>query len=96
MQDDLSPEAREVFVVRLIHVRTYDVAPAGHASLVSAKSTATVTVGGSDEPHGVVEFEVSSRDVTVSEDSNTTLAVARLFGKIGMLFVNLLFPSLYL
>ena len=85
VQNDATAEAREIFTVRLSNVQTFDIAASGHASLIDEESTSTITIGGSDDPHGVVEFQESSRNVTTAEDRNTTLTVARLFGNIGML-----------
>ena len=43
-----------------------------------------MTVAASNEPHGVFEFQQSSRRVTVQESENIVeLSVARLFGNIG-------------
>ena len=86
VRNDSSPETHEVFVVRLSNIQTFGVASPGHASLIPGKTTATISISASDRPHGVIELETGSREVTRHDEKNFTLTVSRLFGKIGTYF----------
>lgn len=86
VRNDSSPETHEVFVVRLSNIQTFGIASTGHASFIPGKTTATISISASDRPHGVVELETGSRRVTRQDEKNFTLAVSRLFGKIGTYF----------
>ena len=83
---DNTSETAEQFQVVLNNPMTSGIARTGQAEIDDLAGTATITVGASDEPHGVLEFQQSSRRVTVSEDARVLeLSVARLFGNIGRL-----------
>ena len=83
VRNDSTPETYEVFVVRLSNIQTFGIASPGHASFIQGKTTATVSIGGSDRPHGVIELEAGSRLVSRNDEKNFTLTVTRLFGDIG-------------
>lgn len=84
---DNTSEADEQFQVILRNPVTLGVSSTGAAEIDNRISTATVTIAASNEPHGVLEFQQSSRSVTVKENENVLeLSVARLFGNIGKLF----------
>ena len=71
-------------MVELSNIKTFDIAQSGKALLLAEESTATLSVSANDEPHGVVEFQLSSRNVEIEEGNKTLqLTVSRLFGKIG-------------
>lgn len=77
-------EIDEQFQVILRNPVTSGISRTGAAEVNPRMATATVTVAASNQPHGVFEFQQSSRFVTVQENENTIeLSVARLFGNIG-------------
>lgn len=83
IRNDSTPETREVFVVQLSNIQTFDIASTAQASFIPGKTTATVSISASDRPHGVVELEAGSRLVSRADEKNFTLTVSRLFGNIG-------------
>ncbi len=81
---DNASEIDEQFQVILRNPVTSGISRTGAAQINSRMATATVTVAASNEPHGVFEFQQSSRRVTVQESENIVeLSVARLYGNIG-------------
>ncbi|KAM5298193.1 adhesion G-protein coupled receptor V1 [Ctenodactylus gundi] len=87
--DDNIPEEKEVYQVILFNVRTQGVPPAGVALLEAQGYAAVLTVEASDEPHGVLNFALSSRFVLLQE-ANTTiqLFINREFGALGAINVT--------
>ncbi|KAI4584561.1 hypothetical protein MJG53_007840 [Ovis ammon polii x Ovis aries] len=87
--DDNIPEEKEVYQVILYDVRTQGVSPAGAALLDAQGYAAVLTVEASDEPHGVLNFALSSRFVLLQE-ANTTikLFINREFGSLGAINVT--------
>ncbi|OWK12555.1 hypothetical protein Celaphus_00003868, partial [Cervus elaphus hippelaphus] len=86
--DDNIPEEKEVYQVILYDVRTQGVSPAGAALLDAQGYEAVLTVEASDEPHGVLNFALSSRFVLLQEANTTVkLFINREFGSLvpGML-----------
>ncbi|PFX17387.1 G-protein coupled receptor 98 [Stylophora pistillata] len=83
VRNDSTPETNEVFVVQLSNIQTFGIASAGEASLITGKTTATISISASNRPHGVIELEAGSRFVSRSDERNFTLTVSRLFGDIG-------------
>ncbi|KAH0505721.1 G-protein coupled receptor 98 [Microtus ochrogaster] len=87
--DDNIPEEKEVYHVVLYDVKTQGVLPAGVALLDAQGYAAVLTVEASDEPHGVLNFALSSRFVLLQE-ANTTiqLFINREFGSLGAINVT--------
>ncbi|XP_045141134.1 adhesion G-protein coupled receptor V1 [Echinops telfairi] len=87
--DDNIPEEKEVYQVILYDVRTQGIPPAGMALLDAQGYAAVLTVEASDEPHGVLNFALSSRFILV-EEANTTiqLFINREFGSLGVINVT--------
>ena len=82
--NDSIPEQSETFTVQLSNPVTVGISQTGAATLVSGHSTAFVTIGPSDEPHGVIEFASITQPVRVNEgQGKVDLSVVRLKGKIG-------------
>lgn len=71
--------------VHLISLMYLGVLPAGVALLDAQGYAAVLTVEASDEPHGVLNFALSSRFVLLQE-ANTTiqLFINREFGSLGL------------
>ena len=86
---DNTSEIDEQFQVVLRDVVTSGISRTGAAEINSRMRTATVTVAASNEPHGVFEFQQSSRQASFQESWNIAeLSVARLFGNIGKIIVD--------
>ncbi|XP_054994600.1 adhesion G-protein coupled receptor V1 [Sorex araneus] len=87
--DDNIPEEKEVYQVILHDIRTQGVPQAGIALLDAQGYAAVLTVEASDEPHGVLNFALSSRFVLLQE-ANTTiqLFINREFGSLGTINVT--------
>ncbi|XP_021064109.1 adhesion G-protein coupled receptor V1 [Mus pahari] len=87
--DDNIPEEKEVYQVVLYDVKTQGVLPAGAALLDAQGYAAVLTVEASDEPHGVLNFALSSRFVVLQEANVTIqLFVNREFGSLGAINVT--------
>ncbi|XP_058132092.1 adhesion G-protein coupled receptor V1 [Dasypus novemcinctus] len=87
--DDNIPEEKEVYQIILYDVRTQGVPPAGFALLDAQGYAAVLTVEASDEPHGVLNFALSSRFVIVQEANITIqLFINREFGSLGIVNVT--------
>ncbi|XP_045053798.2 adhesion G-protein coupled receptor V1 [Desmodus rotundus] len=87
--DDNIPEEKEVYQVILYDVRTQGVPPAGIALLDAQGYAAVLTVEASDEPHGVLNFALSSRFVLLQEANVTIqLFINREFGSLGAINVT--------
>nr|AAL06014.1 MASS1.3 [Mus musculus] len=87
--DDNIPEEKEVYQVVLYDVKTQGVSPAGVALLDAQGYAAVLTVEASDEPHGVLNFALSSRFVVLQEANVTIqLFVNREFGSLGAINVT--------
>ncbi|KAM8777301.1 adhesion G-protein coupled receptor V1 [Rhynchonycteris naso] len=87
--DDNIPEEKEVYQVILYDVRTQGVPPAGSALLDAQGHAAVLTVEASDEPHGVLNFALSSRFVLLQEANITVqLFINREFGSLGAINVT--------
>ncbi|XP_028615942.1 adhesion G-protein coupled receptor V1 [Grammomys surdaster] len=87
--DDNIPEEKEVYQVVLYDVKTQGVLPAGVALLDVQGYAAVLTVEASDEPHGVLNFALSSRFVVLQEANITVqLFVNREFGSLGAINVT--------
>ena len=83
---DNTSEVDEQFQVILRNPVTSDVSWTGAAEINDRTKTATLTIAANNEPYGVLEFQQSSRRVTVKEDERVLeLSVARLYGNIGEL-----------
>ncbi|MBZ3889709.1 G-protein coupled receptor 98, partial [Sciurus carolinensis] len=87
--DDNIPEEKEVYQVILYDVRTQGVPPAGIALLDTQGYAAVLTVEASDEPHGVLNFALSSRFILLQEANVTIqLFINREFGSLGAINVT--------
>ncbi|XP_019318343.2 adhesion G-protein coupled receptor V1 isoform X6 [Panthera pardus] len=87
--DDNIPEEKEVYQVLLYDVRTQGVPSAGIALLDAQGYAAVLTVEASDEPHGVLNFALSSRFVLLQEANMTVqLFINREFGSLGAINVT--------
>ncbi|XP_076995276.1 adhesion G-protein coupled receptor V1 [Tamandua tetradactyla] len=87
--DDNIPEEKEVYQIILHDVRTQGVPAAGFALLDAQGYAAALTVEASDEPHGVLNFALSSRFVLVQEANITIqLFINREFGSLGIINVT--------
>lgn len=82
---DATPEITEPYIISIQSVQTLsaDIASSGAAILDQTSSTATVTIRASNDPHGIVEFQMSSLNVTTDESSILDLTIIREFGSIG-------------
>ncbi|XP_008827569.1 adhesion G-protein coupled receptor V1 [Nannospalax galili] len=87
--DDSIPEEKEVYQVILYDLKTQGVPPAGIALLDAQGYAAVLTVEASDEPHGVLNFALSSRFILLQE-ANTTiqLFINREFGSLGVINIT--------
>lgn len=84
MLADNTSEIEEQFQVILRNPVTSGISKTGAAEISPRMGTANLTVAASNEPHGVVEFQQSSRRVVVKESEKIEeLSVARMFGNIG-------------
>jgi len=83
--NDATSEIAELYTVNIQSVETLsaDIASSGAAILDQTSSTATVTIRASNNPHGIVEFQTSSLNVTTDESSMLDLTIIREFGLIG-------------
>ncbi|KAL2779432.1 adhesion G-protein coupled receptor V1 precursor [Daubentonia madagascariensis] len=87
--DDNIPEEKEVYQVILHDIMTQGVLPAGIALLDAQGYAAVLTVEASDEPHGIVNFALSSRFVLLQEANITIqLFINREFGSLGAVNVT--------
>uniref|UniRef100_A0A8C5P4D2 Adhesion G-protein coupled receptor V1 n=1 Tax=Jaculus jaculus TaxID=51337 RepID=A0A8C5P4D2_JACJA len=87
--DDNIPEEKEVYHVILCDVKTQGVPPAGVALLDALGYAAVLTVEASDEPHGVLNFALSSRFALLQEaDRTVQLFINREFGSLGAINVT--------
>ncbi|KAG8524634.1 Adhesion G-protein coupled receptor V1 [Galemys pyrenaicus] len=87
--DDNIPEEKEVYQVILYDVRTQGIPPAGRALLDAQGYAAVLTVEASDEPHGVLNFALSSRLVLLQEANITfQLFINREFGSLGAINIT--------
>ena len=85
MEADATPEVEELYTLRLTAARTLsaDISPSGAATLDSQATIATISIGASNNPHGVVEFQSSSLVVLGEEGMPLQLTVIRQFGAFG-------------
>ena len=82
--NDTVPETHETFTVRLSAPTTTGISSTGAATLVPGDSTATVVIGASDEPHGIIEFAPQPQPIRVTENVGAVnLRLVRIMGSIG-------------
>ena len=60
-----------------------DIVSDGAATIDPMSNTATVTIRASNNPHGIVEFQMNSLNVTTDESVMLDLTIIREFGLIG-------------
>ena len=83
--NDATPEVAEPFNVNIVSVQTLsaDIVDNGAATIDPMSNTATITIRASNNPHGIVEFQVNSLNVTTDESVILDLTIIREFGLIG-------------
>ncbi|NWI09710.1 GPR98 protein, partial [Crypturellus soui] len=91
--DDHIPEEKEEYKIILYNVKTQGrVASTGAAALDSQGYEAVLTVEASDEPHGILNFASTSREIIIPEENKTIqLFINREFGSLG--FVNVTYAT---
>ncbi|XP_076465116.1 adhesion G-protein coupled receptor V1-like isoform X2 [Babylonia areolata] len=88
LSDD-TPEIKEEYLLKLKDITTDGVGVTGAAVISPQKGTASITIEGSNDPHGVVQFSSTSLFVDVAEDAGfVRLQVDRKFGAIGTVRVT--------
>ncbi|XP_060082724.1 adhesion G-protein coupled receptor V1-like [Ylistrum balloti] len=86
---DEKPETNEEYQIFLTDIRTEGVGPTGEAKIDSQFNEAAITIQGSNDPHGVLQFASTSLNIRVQEAENIlSLQVDRKFGAIGMVRVS--------
>ena len=81
---DVIPEPDEVFKVKLTSIETTGLSQSGKAILDKSASIATLSLGASDNPHGLVEFSLGESPYRVRENvGQLQLTIVRHFGKMG-------------
>ncbi|XP_055956200.1 adhesion G-protein coupled receptor V1 [Patella vulgata] len=86
---DTTPEVNEEYELHLVNLTTTGVGQTGAASADPRFKTLLITIQGSNDPHGVVQFSLTSLKVSIEEDEQTvSLTVNRKFGAIGQIRVN--------
>ncbi|XP_053406315.1 adhesion G-protein coupled receptor V1-like [Mercenaria mercenaria] len=81
---DNIPELNEEYQLFLTTIRTTGVGISGAATFDPLLRTASITIEGSNNPHGVVQFGSDSLNVRVNEATGTVnIQVDRKFGDIG-------------
>ena len=82
--NDSVPESHETFTVQLSGPKTAGISSTGAATLVDGDSTATIIIGASDEPHGIIEFAPRIQPIRVKENvGHEDLRLVRNRGSIG-------------
>lgn len=79
-----------------VQTLSVDIVGDGAATIDPMSNTATITIGASNNPHGIVEFQINSLDVTTDESMMLDLTIIREFGLIGNYLCKFLNPILYL
>ncbi|KAL4228132.1 hypothetical protein ACF0H5_013567 [Mactra antiquata] len=86
---DNIPEINEEYQLHLVNIKTTGVGISGSATFNTLLRSASITIEGSNNPHGVIEFGSNSRNVRVNEDTNTVkIQVDRKFGAIGLIRID--------
>ncbi|XP_069137444.1 adhesion G-protein coupled receptor V1-like isoform X2 [Argopecten irradians] len=86
---DQKPETNEEYQIFLTNVRTEGVGATGAAKIDAQFNEAAITIQGSNDPHGVIQFASTSLNVRVQEADNImSLQIDRKFGAIGMVRVS--------
>ncbi|NXA31973.1 GPR98 protein, partial [Eudromia elegans] len=88
--DDHIPEEKEEYKIILYNIKTQGrVASTGAAALDIQGYEAVLTVEASDEPHGILNFASTSREVLIPEENKTIqLFINREFGSLGTVNVT--------
>ena len=90
--NDSVPESHETFTVQLSDPATTGISSTGAATLVGGDSTATITIGASDEPHGIIEFAPRVQPIRVNENvGHVDLRLVRNRGSIGKYHIHTTF-----
>ncbi|XP_052793587.1 adhesion G-protein coupled receptor V1-like [Mya arenaria] len=86
---DNIPEVNEEYELHLVNIRTTGVGVSGSATLDPQLRTASITIQGSNNPHGVLQFSSNSLNVRVNEASGSVnVQLDRKFGAIGNIRVE--------
>ncbi|KAL8615958.1 hypothetical protein ACOMHN_034634 [Nucella lapillus] len=81
---DNTPEINEEYRLKLQDITTEGVGSTGAASVDPQRGLASITIQGSNDPHGVLQFASPSLSVAVAEDAGSvSLQLDRKFGAIG-------------
>ena len=80
------PEPDEIFKVKLTSIQTTELSSSGAAVLDRSASIATLSLGASNNPHGLIEFlpGASSPYYVRENEGDIDLWIVRHFGKMGM------------
>lgn len=78
-----------IFTLTLLSARSVDISETGNAILDPDTSilSATIILGESDLPHGVVQLQSNQTTLTLSEGSASDILLERLYGTVGVLRV---------
>ncbi|XP_074651665.1 adhesion G-protein coupled receptor V1-like [Tubulanus polymorphus] len=88
LKDNL-PEVHEEYNIRLWNLSVSGIRSEGVASLDPQRYNLGLSIRGSDDPHGIIGFALSSQKVTTVEANKTLdLTIERKFGTIGAVLVN--------
>ncbi|XP_064619585.1 adhesion G-protein coupled receptor V1-like [Lineus longissimus] len=86
---DTDPEVNEEYRIVLHNITTDGVSSTGAASLDPQSYAASITIEGSNDPHGIISFAASSLMMSAKEEAATiNLVVNRKFGAIGNIRVT--------
>lgn len=81
---DLKPEPNENFIINLTSVETSGISKTGAAILDPSTKQAFISLGASNDPHGVFEFTPVQQPIHIKEDIRILeLMIIRRYGKFG-------------
>ncbi len=86
VRSDATPELAEGFTLTLTTARTLSSiisSGGGEAIIETEGSTATITIGASNNPHGQVSFLTNSLLIMTEEGATPQLTIVRQFGAFG-------------
>ncbi|XP_061172919.1 adhesion G-protein coupled receptor V1-like [Saccostrea echinata] len=89
VKSDEKPEVNEEYQINLVNIITYGIGPSGAAIVNPLLQTASITIKGSNDPHGVIQFSQNSLSIRTEEiNGKVDLQVDRKFGAIGTVRVS--------
>ncbi|XP_039258016.2 adhesion G-protein coupled receptor V1-like isoform X1 [Styela clava] len=81
---DNTPEIKEQYTVRLVDVISIGIPQTGKAAIDVQGSVSSITIHGSDDPHGLFKFSETSQVADATEEiEELKLFVSRGFGSVG-------------